>query len=360
MISERAHHSLLKRKIVHIDMDCFYAAVEARDNPRLKGLPVVVGGQPNSRGVVATCSYEARKFGVKSAMACSHAKKLCPTAIFVSPNFKKYKLVSSQIRSIFQRYTNKIEPLSLDEAYLDVTGHKLYATKIAQNICSSIFEELKLTASAGVAPNKLIAKIASDINKPNGITIVRPHEAASFMAPLSLRKINGIGPVTEKKLSNLGLVRCKDVLEKDEVFLVKNLGKRLTYWLLERCQGIDNRDVESTRTRKSLSCEDTFLNDLIDKNQINFELCRLASKVSSSLQKNQLTGRTITLKVKYFNFTQVTRSRTITQPSSCPELIANVCIDLASKTEIGKKPVRLLGVGMSSFEEDKETQELIF
>ncbi|MFK7828125.1 MAG: DNA polymerase IV [Oligoflexales bacterium] len=360
MIPENTHNSLLRRKVVHIDMDCFYAAVEARDNPKLKGFPVVVGGQPNSRGVVATCSYEARKFGVKSAMACSLAKKLCPEAIFVSPNFKKYKHVSSQIRSIFQRYTDKIEPISLDEAYLDVTGHKLYATKIAQLICSSIYKELQLTASAGVAPNKLIAKIASDINKPNGITIVRPHEAASFMAPLFLRKINGIGPVTERKLAALELVYCKDVLSKEDDFLVKNLGKRLAYWILMRCQGIDDREIEPSRIRKSLSCEDTFSNDIINKELIYFELSRLASKVSSSLQKSKLAGKTITLKVKYFDFNQITRSRTIEQPSNCPELIANICIDLASKTYIGKKPVRLLGVSVSGFEEVSKLQGLIF
>ncbi|NRA46258.1 MAG: DNA polymerase IV [Oligoflexales bacterium] len=346
---------MLKRKVVHVDMDCFYAAVEARDNPQLRGRPLVVGGKPNSRGVVATCSYEARKFGVRSAMASALALKLCPEAIFVSPNFTKYKEVSGQIRSIFQRYTDKIEPLSLDEAYLDVTGHDLYATKIAQLICSSIANELCLTASAGVAPNKLIAKIASDTNKPNGITVVRPHEAAAFMAPLKLRKINGIGPVTEKRLASLGLLHCRDVLEKEEGFLVQHLGERFAYSLTERCQGIDKRGIESTGIRKSLSYENTFSNDIASRERIHSELTRLASKVSSSLKSKHLAGKTITLKAKYFDFKQVTRSKTIGQPSNCSELITSICIELLGKTQIDEKPVRLLGIGVSGFvDEAKE------
>ena len=350
------HSSLLKRKIVHIDMDCFYAAVEARDNLSLKGLPIIVGGEPNSRGVVATCSYEARKFGVRSAMPSSQAKKLCPKAIFIRPNFKKYKQVSAEVRSIFQRYTKKIEPVSLDEAYLDVTGHVLYATKIAVQIRAAIEHELKLTASAGVGPNKLIAKIASDINKPNGIKVVMPAEAASFLADLPLRKINGIGPVTEKKLSSLGLQYCKDILSMERPVLQERVGERLATWLLARCQGIDERDVVTTRLRKSFSCEDTFSKDIVSIDQVKFELSRIAAKVSSSLQKSGVSGKTISIKIKYFDFKQITRSKTIEYPSNCPELIAWVSADLATKTEAGKKPIRLLGVCVSSITNMKKEQ----
>lgn len=356
----KVESSLLKRKLVHIDMDCFYAAVEARDNPSLKGLPLVVGGDPSSRGVVATCSYEARKFGIKSAMACSLAKKLCPEAVFIRPNFSKYKNVSSEIRSIFHRYTDKVEPLSLDEAYIDVTGHQFYATRIASMIRSDIAKELGLTASAGVGPNKLIAKIASDLNKPNGLTVVRPHEVAAFMAPLRLRKISGVGPVTERKLASLGLHYCQDILACQEGFLTTKLGLRFAHWLIQRCKGIDNRAVETTRVRKSLSCEDTFSQDIINKDQVFFELSRIASKVSSSLQKQGLVGKTISLKVKYFDFQQITRSKTIEHPSDCPELIARVCMELSAKTQVGKKPIRLLGVCMGGIERFQQSRGLMF
>ncbi|MFK7827717.1 MAG: DNA polymerase IV [Oligoflexales bacterium] len=352
------HNSLLKRKIVHIDMDCFYAAVEARDNPSLRGLPLIVGGEPNSRGVVATCSYEARKFGVRSAMASSQAKRLCPNAIFVKPNFKKYKLISSQVRTILKRYTASIEPVSLDEAYLDVTEHKLYASKIAVQICATIKHELQLSASAGVGPNKLIAKIASDINKPNGIKVVVPEAAAAFMADLPLRKIGGIGPVMEKKLSSFGLQYCKDVQILKKAYLIECLGERFSTWLLERCNGIDERAVEATRIRKSFSCEDTFAKDIVSLDQVNFELSRIAAKVSSSLQKSGMAGKTISLKIKYYDFKQVTRSRTIEYHSNCPELIANISIDLAAKTEAGTKPIRLLGVGVSGINKEKEQKDL--
>src|SRR3989338_5154126 len=200
------HPSLLKRKIIHFDMDAFYAAVEIRDDPRLQGKPIVIGGSPNSRSVVCTASYPARRYGIRSAMSCARAAFLCPEAIFIKPNFEKYKAASVQIREIFSRYTDLIEPLSLDEAYLDVTNNKLglYAVQIAKRIKSDIVKELNLTGSAGVAPNKLVAKIASDLNKPDGLTIVLPHQVTEFMRNLPLRKINGIGPATEKRLHGAG------------------------------------------------------------------------------------------------------------------------------------------------------------
>lgn len=349
-MQESIHPSLLKRKIIHFDMDCFYAAVEVRDDPRLRGQPLVVGGPPNSRGVVATCSYEARRFGVRSAMSSAMAYRLCPQAIFVPPCFEKYKEASSHIRKIFKRFTDIIEPISLDEAYLDVTGHELYAIQIAKQIKEAIRSELSLTGSAGVAPNKLIAKISSDFHKPDGITVVLPQNVLQFMGALSLRKINGIGPATEKRLLNQGFKFCSQLWPSSQEELSERLGDRLGKWLYSRSRGIDEREVRVSRVRKSLGTETTFAKDILDKEILCQELLKLSRKVSDLLIRRKLSGRTVTLKVRYSDFRRITRSHTLDAESNCVEVLYQEALHLIDKTLAGKSPIRLLGITVSSFE----------
>ncbi|MEY4064322.1 MAG: polymerase, partial [Pseudomonadota bacterium] len=278
------HPSLLKRKIIHVDMDAFYAAVEIRDNPELNGKPVVIGGSPQSRAVVCTSSYEARKFGIRSAMSCAQAFRQCPQAIFLPPNFSKYSEVSRQIRAIFARYTHLIEPLSLDEAFLDVTDNVqgLYASQIGRAIQSAVAEELQLSCSVGVAPNKLVAKIASDFRKPAGITIVPPEKVAAFMRALAVRKIFGVGPATEKRLHQIGLKTCEDVLNIPLITLEHQLGS-FAHWIHNAAQGIDERRVNTHRERKSLGREETFAEDIASLPPLLEELNTLAEKVSRDL-----------------------------------------------------------------------------
>ena len=348
--SDPIHPSLVARKIIHFDMDCFYAAVEVRDNPELRGKPVIVGGKPGTRGVVATCSYEARKFGIHSAMSSSQAYKRCPEAIFVGTNFEKYRAVSSQIREIFKRYTPIIEPLSLDEAYLDVTGHELYATEIAKRVRAEIFKETALTCSAGVGANKLIAKIASDMNKPDGLTVVTPAQSERFMGALALRKIPGVGAVTEKKLSAWGFNRCSDIWPLELAELERQLGRRMATWLYARSRGIDERPVKTERIRKSLSAERTFSEDIHRLAPLKEAIHVICQKVSASLIKKQLKGRTVTLKVKYDDFQQITRSLSVGQYTNDGVAIYELACQLLQKTEVGERAVRLVGVCVGSFE----------
>ena len=335
-------------------MDSFYASVEILDNPSLKGKPVIVGGPPNSRGVVATCSYEARKFGIHSAMASSRAFKLCPQAIFIGGNFRRYKEVSLQIREIFSRFTTLIEPLSLDEAYLDVTGNELYATEIAKKIKETIHKEIGLTASAGVAPNKLIAKIASDLNKPNGLTVVQPHQVEEFMRNLALRKINGIGEATEKKLLQHQFKICSDVWPYAEEELKEKLGERLGSSLYKRTRGVDEEPLHTIWVRKSLGTETTFPEDLLNMEKIKEEIRKLSEQVAQSLKRKNLTGKTITLKVKYSDFKRITRAKTTEQITNQSSLINQTANSLLLKTLAGEKPIRLLGLSVSRFEEKKQ------
>lgn len=339
------HPALLKRKIIHVDMDAFYAAIEIRDNPQLKGQPVVVGGNPNSRAVVCTANYEARKFGIRSAMACSQAARLCPQAVFLQPNFEKYRAVSKSIREIFGKYTSKIEPLSLDEAYLDVSGHEIFAVKIARLIQEEILAKLQLSCSVGVAPNKLIAKIASEFKKPGGLTLVLPKQVVNFMSELSLRKIHGIGPVSEKKLKAKGFLVCKDVWPFTREELALKLGQKFGFWLYDSSRGIDERPVECFRKRKSIGKEITFSSDLFDARLLANHLKSLCISVSNSLIRQQFAARTISLKVKYEDFTQITRSKTMADNFLDAEIIFSVTSELLAK-EVGKKKIRLLGVSL--------------
>lgn len=343
--------SLLKRKIIHFDMDAFYASIEMRDDPSLVGRPVVVGGSPQSRAVVCTANYEARKYGVHSAMACSKAFRLCPAAVFIYPNFEKYLAASIQIREIFKKYTTLVEPLSLDEAYLDVTHNNkgLYAVKIARLIQSEIYESTGLTGSAGVAPNKLLAKIASDIRKPNGLTVVLPEQALLFMEKLPLRKIHGVGPVAEKKLLAAGFQKCQDVwLHSLEGLKIKlgNMGE----WLYESSRGIDERPVEPSRIRKSLGQEETFAVDILSIEELRLKLASLCKEVSDNLRKKNLQGKTITLKVKYADFKIATKSKTVLVPTDEEEDLFKIGLELLNATQAGQRKIRLLGISISNFD----------
>lgn len=352
------------RKIIHIDMDAFYASVEQRDHPDYRGKPIAVGGSPEGRGgVVATASYEARKFGVRSAMPSKRAIQLCPHIIFVYPRFDVYRDVSRHVRSIFQRYTDLIEPLSLDEAFLDVTIDKLNigsAIAIAQQIKQAIRDELSLTASAGVSVNKFVAKIASDMQKPDGLTFIGPSQIESFMENLPVEKFFGVGKVTAEKMQRMGLFKGADLKKLPENDLVQYFGKagRFYYRIV---RGLDDRPVQPHRETKSVGAEDTFPHDLTTLAEMDPELEKLAVKVSTRLDKHQLKGRTVTLKVKYNDFRQITRNHSSHQPISDADSIAIAAKQLLAKTEpeVEGAKVRLLGITVSNFgEEHPETGQL--
>ena len=345
------------RKIIHIDMDAFYASVEQRDRPGLKGKPVIVGGDPQSRGVVAACSYEARKFGIHSAMASSTAYRLCPDAVFIRPRFDMYRAVSEQIREIFCEYTALVEPLSLDEAFLDVTENYLgmpSATLIAREIKKKIYERTgKLTASAGVSFNKFIAKVASDMNKPDGITVITPDMADEFIDRLPIRKFFGVGKVTEEKMLSFGIKTGADLKKFNKEKLIQLFGKSGSYFF-NIAHGYDERPVEPNRIRKSIGKETTLLEDIDERGQMLEILENIAVRLENSLIKRDAKGRRITLKMKYFDFQSITRSITITEPADSASVIMEYVGPLLSKTEAGEKKVRLLGISISNFD-DQET-----
>lgn len=341
---------MAERKIIHIDMDAFYASVEQRDRPELKGLPVLVGGRPESRGVVAACSYEARRFGIHSAMSSARAARLCPKAIFVPPRFDVYREVSRQIRGIFYDYTDLVEPLSLDEAYLDVTENKkqiVSATWIAEEIRALIWKETQLTASAGISYNKFLAKVASDVNKPNGITVVTPKQAESFLLDLPIRRFHGVGKVTEEKMKKHGILTGSDLRQRSEDELVSLFGKAGRYFH-QIVRGIDNRSVQPNRIRKSVSKETTLSQDCSDRDEMLDILERLAERLEASFAQGQTSGVTLTLKVKYADFQNVTRSMTHTEPYLNASLMMTHARQLLDRTEAGDRPIRLLGLGVSN------------
>jgi DNA polymerase-4 len=346
--------STTHRKIIHIDMDAFYASVEQRDNPELRGKPLVVGGLPEGRGgVVATASYEARKFGIRSAMSSKQALQLCPQAVFVRPRFAVYKEVSKHIREIFSRYTDLIEPLSLDEAYLDVTEDKLgvgSAIEVAQQIKQAIQDELNLTASAGVSINKFVAKIASDINKPNGLKFIGPSAIESFMEQLPVEKFHGVGKVTAEKMKKMGLHTGADLKKLTEDDLVKSFGKagRFYYQIV---RGIDNRPVQPHRETKSMGAEDTFAYDLTEPEEMNAELDKIAQTVADRLARYSLKGRTVTLKVKYSSFKQITRNQSLAYPVGDVNALSRIAKDLLAATGLEEVKIRLLGISVSNFGE---------
>lgn len=338
------------RKILHIDMDAFYASVEQRDNPELRGRPVIVGGTPEGRGVVAACSYEARQFGVHSAMPSARAAKLCADAVFLRPRFAAYREASQQIHAVFREFTDLIEPLSLDEAYLDVTRlarHAGSATSIAQEIKKQISQRVNLTASAGVSYNKFLAKIASDMDKPDGLFVIKPEQARDFIDQLPIRKIHGVGKVTEKKMHSLGIFTGADLHQLSEIQLQTQFGSVGSYYY-NIARGIDERAVQPNRERKSVSNETTFAENLVDKKQIWDTLIDLSEKVSQVMLKKQLLARTLTIKVRYADFSSITRSKTFEVPIQSLEQITQHLPELLRKTEVGKRPIRLIGVGLSN------------
>ena len=347
------------RKIIHIDMDAFYASVEQRDFPELRGKPVIVGGAPDKRGVVAACSYEARKFGIHSAMPSSRAYRLCPQAIFQRPRFEVYRQVSTEIREVFERYTDAIEPLSLDEAYLDVTHSDLHqgsATLIARNIKQDINEKTQLIASAGVSYNKFLAKMASDMDKPDGLYVIRPEQGPGFIEQLAIGKFYGIGKATEAKMKSLGIHSGKELREWSLEKLVSRFGKSGNYYY-QIARGTDEREVVSSRERKSLGTETTFEHDLSDKAEMLEILHSLAAKVVQYLVKRELCAKTLTIKVKYADFTQVTRSQTMDEAFDKLECILPALPLLLDKTEAGEKKVRLLGVTASNLNTPSNNKE---
>lgn len=336
------------RKIIHVDMDAFYASVEQKDNPELIGKALAVGGG-GARGVVAAASYEARKFGVRSAMSGYLAKKKCPHLIFVKPRFERYKEISSRIRKIFHEYTDLVEPLSLDEAYLDVTHNKKgnpSATLIAREIRQRIFEETGLTASAGISINKFIAKVASDYNKPNGQKTVNPDEVISFLEALPIGKFYGVGKVTEEKMYQLGIFTGSDLKEKTLEYLVEHFGKSGSYYY-HVVRGIHTSEVKPDRIAKSVGTEHTFFENLVSEVFMEEKLEDIAGELDRRLQKKKTAGKTVTLKIKYSDFTVQTRSKTLPYFISDKSLVFETAKELLYQEKL-KESVRLLGISLSN------------
>jgi len=349
------------RKIIHVDMDAFYASVEQLDNPELKGKPVAVGGV-GKRGVVSAASYEARVFGVRSAISGTLARKRCPELIFVKPRFERYKEISKQIRTIFHEYTDKVEPLSLDEAYLDVTENKkeiLSASILAEEIRKRIFEKTGLTASAGISINKFIAKVASDYNKPNGQKTVNPDEVILFLEELDIRKFYGVGKVTAEKMYKLGIYEGKDLKQKTVEYLTTHFGKSGDYYY-NVVRGIHLSEVKTNRIQKSVAAERTFYDNITSEIYMLDKLEHIAEELEKRLQRNNISGRTITLKIKYSDFSQQTRSKTIQYYIADKHLILETAKELLYQ-EKPKDSVRLLGISLGNLNNTakKETQKSI-
>ena len=347
------------RKIIHIDMDAFYASVELKDRPELKDLPVVISSH-HPRAVIAAASYPARKFGLRSAMSMSQAKKRCPQVLVIEPNFEKYRAVSTQIHQIFQCYTHIIEPLSLDEAYLDVTENLKNipsATEVAIHIRHDIFQVTGLTASAGVAPNKFLAKIASDWHKPNGICVIKPSQVQNFIQHLALKKIPGVGKVTQEKLKALQLETLGDLQQLDEAILIQHFGK-YGQQLYLYAQGIDERPVQTERERRQISKETTFDDDLILTECHNY-WPKLIDQVWASLEKKQLSARGVSAKLKLKNFQVLQHSKSFKQPLENKQQLEDVLQQLLIEMRISKHAqFRLIGVGVYQLSEQQDQPQL--
>ena len=338
----------VERKIIHVDMDAFYASVEQMDNPELRGKALAVGGNEN-RGVVAAASYEARKFGVRSALSSVLAKKYCPDLIFVKPRFERYKEISQQIRAIFYEYTDLVEPLSLDEAYLDVTHNKKNnpsASLIAKEIRDRILNEVGLPASAGISSNKFIAKIASDFNKPNGQKTVPPEEVESFVEVLPIRKFHGVGKVTTEKMFSLGIFTGLDLKNKSIEFLEKNFGNSAQYYY-DVARGIHHSTVKSSRIAKSVAAEHTFDENLSSEVFMSDKLAEIALQVEKRIVKHNVAGKTVTLKIKYSDFTTQTRSKTLPYYISDAAMLLEIAKNLLYQ-DVLKDSVRLLGISLTN------------
>jgi len=347
------------RRILHIDMDAFYASVEQRDNPSLRGRPVAVGGDPTVRGVVAAASYEARKFGVRSAIPMSRAVRLCPSLVIVRPDFHKYRSVSQQVFAIFKEVTPLVEGLSLDEAYLDVTENSFnepLGVTVARRIKERIKEVTHLTASAGVAPNKFLAKIASGWKKPDGLTVVAPERIERFLQGLPVDALWGVGPVTAARLRERGIEKLVDVRARTAEELTEIVGMH-AQWLIDLAHGRDDRAVEPNRPSKSAGSEETYATDIESLEEVKREIDQLARGVAEWLVKNSIKARTVTIKVRYSDFTTITRSQSSAEYSNDADNIAIRAIKLLEKTEAGHRPIRLLGVSAHNFDRDRESAE---
>ncbi len=342
------------RRIVHLDMDAFYASVEQRDDPGLRGRPVAVGGSPEGRGVVAAASYEARSFGVRSAMPMARAVRLCPELVVVPPHFDLYKKVSAEVMAILRGCTDLVEPLSLDEAYLDVTENRwgmAYGSLVAKELKRRIREATACTASAGVAPNKFLAKIASGWRKPDGITVISPERVELFLQQLPVDALWGVGPVTAAKLRHAGIEKLTDIRTANPELLRKTVGS-LAEWLQRLSYGDDPRPVVPDRAAKSASSETTYAEDLKDIEAIRREVGRLARETAEWLERKRLAGRTVTIKVRYADFTTVTRSHTLSRPTADADVISSWATELLHRTQAGRRPVRLLGARVNGLVED--------
>jgi DNA polymerase IV len=338
------------RRIIHVDMDAFYASVEQRDRPELRGRPVAVGGPASGRGVVAAASYEARTFGVRSAMPMARAIRLCPELEIVRPDFQKYRTVSQEVFAIYRAVTPLVEPLSLDEAYLDVTEnawHEPLAVSVARRLKSMIRTATGLTASAGVAPNKFLAKIASAWRKPDGLTVIAPERVESFLQQLPVDALWGVGPVTAGRLREHGIDRLVDVRTADAAVLRSAVGG-MADWLLELAAGRDDRPVNPNRPAKSSSSECTYASDIIDLDRIREEIAGLARENAEWLARRGLVARTVTIKVRYSDFSTITRSHSRAPTSDAADIVRRA-VDLLARTEAGRRPVRLLGAGVHGF-----------
>ncbi len=341
------------RRILHIDMDAFYASVEQRDKPELRGRPVAVGGDPHRRGVVAAASYEARVFGVRSAIPMARAVRLCPHLLIVRPDFQKYRAASQKVFEILRSVTPLVEPLSLDEAYLDVTENTWGETlgrAVALRLKAAIREATGLTASAGVAPNKFLAKIASAWKKPDGLTVIAPERVEHFLQKLPVDALWGVGPVTAARLRERGIEQLIDVRTADEKVLREAVGSSAE-WLRQLADGIDDRLVEPNRETKSSGSENTYSQDLTDINEIRLEIDEMARDAASWLERQQLLCRTVTIKVRYSDFTTITRSHSTTAPTRDGEDIAQRAVRLLDRTDAAARPVRLLGVSVHNLED---------
>jgi DNA polymerase-4 len=352
----------MTRKILHIDMDAFYASVEIRDNPALAGQPVIVGGD-SRRGVVSSASYEARAFGVRSAMPVAHALRLCPGAIVLRNRFSRYREISQQIREIFLSYTSLVEPLSLDEAFLDVTGSEASfgpAVKIGREIKRRIYEETGLTCSVGVAPNKFLAKIASDLQKPNGFVVVPIDKIERFLRDLPIRRLWGVGPVAEKKLHELGIQKIGDIQAYPLDEIVRRFGK----WGLQLhklARGLDDRPVEPNRETKSISRETTFLEDLSDADALKSAMRELTEDVARELREEELVAKTVQIKIRFENFETITRSRSLDEPTSLTERLWQVAETLFDeRVKLNGRGVRLVGVGVEHVSSAHQAQLSLF
>jgi len=340
------------RRILHVDMDAFYASVEQRDRPELRGRPVAVGGDPGKRGVVAAASYEAREYGVRSAIPMARAVRLCPDLVIVHPDFTKYRTVSNQVLEIFRAVTPLVEPMSLDEAYLDVTENA-WQEPLAMNVARRLKDEIRaatqLTASAGVAPNKFLAKIASGWKKPDGLTVIAPERMESFLQGLAVDALWGVGPVTARKLRARGIEKLVDVRRADPAMLRETVGS-LADWLRELAHGHDDRAVEPEHDPKSSGSENTFAQDLTDLAEIREEVDGMARDAAAWLARHALFARTVTLKMRYHDFTTITRSHTALATRDVDQIAARA-VALLDKTDAGQRPVRLLGVSVHNLRE---------